>query len=90
MQLPSVPIDAPSAWTGEAMRRTDAWIVPWSPADGAELKAAAQHVRPPRWAREIPNADAPNQILVIRQQSQLPSLANSTNAAMLKKESNVR
>ena len=45
MQLPSVPIDAPSAWTGEAMRRTDAWIVPWSPADGAELKAAADHVR---------------------------------------------
>ena len=41
MQILREPVTHPSAWTGEAMRRTQEWVLDWSPEAIAELETAA-------------------------------------------------
>jgi hypothetical protein len=45
MQILREPVTHPSAWTGEAMRRTREWVLDWSPESIAELETAAMTVK---------------------------------------------
>ena len=48
MQILRDPVMHPSAWTGAAMRRTDAWLLEWPAECIAELETAAQALRAAR------------------------------------------
>ena len=52
MPLPTEPVADAAAWTGEALRGADSWVVRWTAAECDELLAAAAHVR--RLGRRAP------------------------------------